>query len=61
MNELEKLLKSVSDSYDDFVGAMITYLKDDEENQKKVIEYIKSNPDKRTDDILEYMDELWEL
>lgn len=59
MDELKELLNSVSDSYDDFVGAMMTYLKDDEENREKVIEYIKNNPDKKTDDILEYMDELW--
>ena len=61
MGELEKLLNGVSDSYADFVGAMMTYLKDDEENREKVIEYIKNNPDKKTDDILEYMDELWGL
>lgn len=59
MDELKELLNSVSDSYDDFVGGMLTYLKNDEENREKMIEYIKNNPDKKTDDILEYMDELW--
>ncbi len=59
MDELKKLLESVPDSYDDFVGGMLVYLKDDEENRNKVVEYIKNNPEKKTDDILEYMDELW--
>lgn len=59
MDELKELLTSVPDSYEDFVGAMLSYLKDDEENREKVIAYIKDNPDKKTDDILEYMDELW--
>lgn len=59
MDELRKLLTSVPDSYEDFVGAMLTYLKNDEENCEKMIAYIMDNPDKKTDDILEYMDELW--
>lgn len=59
MGELRTLLEKVSDSYDDFVEGMMVYLKDDPENREKVTEYIQSNPDAKTDDILEYMDELW--
>lgn len=59
MKELEDVLKSVPDCYDDFVVAMKAYLKDDPENMKKIIEYIKNDSEKRTDDVLEYLDELW--
>ena len=37
---------------------MCTILKNDEENRRKVIDYISSNPDKKSDDIIEYLDEL---
>lgn len=59
MKELEDVLRSVPDCYDDFVVAMKVYLKDDPENMKKIIEYIKNDSEKRTDDVLEYLDELW--
>ena len=59
MEELEDVLRSVPDCYDDFVVGMKVYLKDDEENMKKIIAYIKNDSEKRTDDVLEYLDELW--
>ena len=60
MDELRQLLEAVQDSYDDFVGGAQLLLRDDEENRSKVIKYIRNNPDKKTDDILEYIEELWE-
>ena len=59
MEELEDVLRSVPDCYDDFVVGMKVYLKDDAENMKKIIAYIKNDSEKRTDDVLEYLDELW--
>jgi len=61
MKEFKMVLESVSDCYEDFVIAMKTYLEEDEENRNKIIEYIENNPAKRTDDILEYLDELWDI
>lgn len=58
MNELLEVLKSVPDYYDDFVSGMLSLLKDDEENRKKVIEFIKEDSTRRTDDVIEYLDEL---
>ena len=36
----------------------MNFLVDDEENREKMKEYIIADPDKKTDDILEYLDEL---
>lgn len=58
MNELLEVLKSVPDYYDDFVAGMLSLLKDDEENRKKVIEFIKEDSARRTSDVIEYLDEL---
>lgn len=58
MDELLKVLDTVPDKYEDFVRGMCAILKNDEENRQKVIDYIKNNPDKKSDDIIEYLDEL---
>lgn len=58
MNELRELLENVSDTYTDFVDGMCCTLKNDDENIQKVIAYIKDNPDSKSDDIIEYLDEL---
>lgn len=58
MDELKKALQSVPDAYDDFVGGMMDFLKDDEERAEEVIEYIKNNPDAQTDDVIDFYDEL---
>ena len=48
----------MSDTYTDFVDGMCCTLKNDDENIQKVIAYIKDNPDSKSDDIIEYLDEL---
>ena len=58
MDGLLKVLDTVSDKYEDFVIGMCVTLKNDEENRQKVIDYIKDNPDKKSDDIIDYLDEL---
>lgn len=58
MDELLKVLDTVSDKYEDFIIGMCATLKNDEENRQKVIDYIKDNPDKKSDDIIDYLDEL---
>ena len=56
--ELRELLKSVPDSYDDFVQGTASMLKKSESAQEKMIQYLKENPDSQTDDVLDYLDEL---
>ena len=56
MEELENALKSVPDCYDDFLYGMKAFLKDDEENAEKIIEFIKEDPNRKTDDVIEYHD-----
>ena len=58
MDELLKALENVPDKYDDFVKGMCSILKNDDENRQKVIEYINGNQDAKSDDIIEYLDEL---
>lgn len=58
MDELKELLENVSDSYDDFVGCVLCAVKHDDEDIQKVKEFIKEDPTRKSDDILEYLDEL---
>lgn len=58
MDELKELLDNVSDTYDDFVGCVLCAVKHDDEDMQKVKEFIKEDPTRKSDDILEYLDEL---
>jgi len=58
MDELKELLENVSDTYDDFVGCVLCAVKHDEEDMQKVKEFIKEDSTRKSDDILEYLDEL---
>ncbi|MCD8082323.1 MAG: hypothetical protein LUE86_02060 [Clostridiales bacterium] len=58
MDELEELLRDVSDTYDDFVAGVKSSVRDDEEALQKIIQFIKENPKKTSSDIIEYLDEL---
>ena len=56
--ELKQLLENVSDSYFDVVlGVMLSFV-DDEEGQKKMIAFLKENPNANSDDVSEYEDKL---
>ena len=57
MEELKELLENVSDTYEDFVMGILADTKDDDK-RAKITEYIKSNPDAKTDDIIECLDKL---
>ena len=58
MDELKEMLENVSDTYDDFIGFVICAVKYDEEDVRAVINFIKEDPERKSDDILEYLDEL---
>lgn len=59
MKELMELIEQVPDKYDDFVGGMESIMKkQDDEDIQKVIDYIKDDSARRSDDIIEYLDEL---
>lgn len=58
MDELKELLENISDTYDDFVGCVLCAVKHDDEDMQKVKEFIKEDPTRKSDDILEYLDEL---
>ena len=51
MDELKKLLENVSDTYDDFVGCVLCAVKHDDEDIRKVKDYIKEDPARKSDDI----------
>lgn len=59
MKELMTLINNVPDKYDDFVGGMeVIMKKQDEKDIQSVIDYIKEDPTRKSDDILDYLDEL---
>lgn len=53
--ELKEALKNVKDSYYDFVQGCYLTVKESEEYQKKLLQYLKDYPDAQTDDVLEYL------
>jgi hypothetical protein len=52
MNELKELLNSVEDTYDDFVLGVCHYVRMKPERLEKVLNYIKSNPEALSSDII---------
>ena len=56
--DLKELLENVIDTYDDFVVGVLCAVKHDEKNRDKVIDYIVNNPDSKSNNIIEYLDEL---
>ena len=58
MDELKELLENVSDSYDDFVGCVLCAVKHDDEDMQRVKEFLIEDTTRKSDDILEYLDEL---
>ena len=52
MDNLEELLKHVSDTYEDFVKGCLFLVKDFNV-EEELKEYITSNPEAKTDDIIE--------
>ena len=52
--ELEMLLKSVKDSYSDFVNGGLMEARDNNRYAEMVIEYIKSHPNASTSDVIKF-------
>lgn len=54
-DELKDALRNVPDSYEDFVKGSFASVKGNEEHQKKLLQYLKSNPEAQTDDVIDYI------
>ena len=57
MEELVCLLNRVDDSYFDFVSAMIHYAEKNLDRQRRVLNYIKNNPNALSSDIIKFFSE----
>ena len=57
MTDFRKLLKNVDRSYDDFVHAVISYIKTpgNEGKQSVIEDYILSHPEANSSDVLQFM------
>ena len=55
-SRIKELLKNVPRSYQDFVAGVWGEIEDNEEHQKKLIEYLENNPDAQSDEVLDYID-----
>lgn len=53
--ELKSALEGITDSYSDFVSGSLASVRGNEEYQKKLFQYIKENPDAKTDDVIDYI------
>ena len=57
MEELVCLLNRVDDSYFDFVSAMIHYAEKKPDRLRRVLDYIKNNPNALSSDIIKFVSE----
>ena len=57
MQELRCLLQSVSDSYDDFVSGIISYVRlpGNEHKSRIIAEYIRSHPEAGTVEVIRFV------
>ena len=53
MEELKELLKNVSDSYYDFVVGICRYVRNVDNGDQMMIDFIKEHPKAKSDDIIE--------
>lgn len=56
--KIRKALENVSDSYEDFVNCYVKDLRGKEDEQKKLLKYLADNPNAKTDDVMEYVDDV---
>ena len=61
MEGLEKMLKEVPRSYDDFIRTVMWFAKKDQANAETMKEFIKNNPTANSSDVLKYMIEIPEF
>lgn len=57
MEELVCLLNRVDDSYFDFVSAMIHFAEKKPDRLRRVLDYIKNNPNALSSDIIKFVSE----
>lgn len=55
MKELEDLLINIEDSYYDFISGIMNYAKGNEDRRKKLIDYIKANPEVKSSDVVKFV------
>ena len=55
MKELEDLLINIEDSYYDFISGIMNYAKGNEDRRKKLIDYIKVNPEVKSSDVVKFV------
>ena len=55
MEELRNRLNKVEDSYFDFVSAMIRYAEKKPERLNKLLNFIESNPDAKSSEIIRFV------
>lgn len=56
--QVRQALRNVTDSYDDFINCYTKDLKGDTEKQKKLLDYLRQNPDAKTDDVMDYVEDV---
>lgn len=57
LDELKELLENVNDSYDDFVKCVYWAARDRKDGIELMINFIRANPDARSDDIMDWLEE----
>ena len=57
MDELMLLLNNIDDAYFDFVSAIAHYAEKKPSRLKKVLAFLKSNPDAKSSDIIKFVSE----
>jgi len=57
MKKLEQKLENISDSYYDFVVAVLNYTKKKSVRYDKVNDYLENNPEALTSDVLAFISE----
>ena len=55
MKELEDLLINIEDSYYDFISGIMNYAKGNQDRRKKLIDYIKANPEVKSSDVVKFV------
>ncbi|MBR1822497.1 MAG: hypothetical protein IJ769_12875 [Clostridia bacterium] len=57
--DFQKILEAVPGSYDDFVSYLVRNVTE-EENRKKIADFVKDNPEKNAGYVLEFYDDnIW--
>ena len=55
MTELKELLEHIEDSYKDFVDAICHYAQKSPERLKKILNFVKDNPNVKSSDVVRFV------